>query len=166
VVGTNLPRWAACWFPHWANPGAIRRAQPCPAEAAATTAYTARELEGCWLLTGEDGRPPYRGPFFSAPVRLKLEASAKLRARGWTNPGMYHVEPLAVIPDVMAHDTILSTTYWKFAAPDSLSVHLEFRVRGDSLVGMAQGFWDVVEMSTDTVPDRVTPVRGRRVGCS
>ena len=171
--GTNLPAWAACWFPHRANPAAVVRAQPCPSDAQATTAYTAQDLNGCWLLTDADGNPPTRSPFFSAPIRLTTESSPRLRERGLEDT--YAVQTLAHIPDRQARDTILLTTYWEFSAPDSVDiirstgysgVHLSFRVRGDSLIGMGQGFWDVIEMSADTAADPVERIRGRRVRCS
>jgi hypothetical protein len=174
VAGTNLPRWAACWFPHRADPGAVRRAQPCPPEAAATTIYTPRDLEGCWLLTGENGKPPYESAFFSAPIRLAIGNSARLRAWAGRDQEIYPVQPLAHIPDSVALDTALMTSYWSFAAPDSVSIirttgftglNMSFRVRGDSLVGMGRGFTDVIEMSMDTTPDPVTLIRGRRVPC-
>lgn len=174
VAGTNLPRWAACWFPHRANPAAVRRAQPCPAAAAATTVYTPRDVQGCWLLTGGEGRPPYELRIFSGPLRLEVEVSPRLRDWKWADAGKYHVQPLAHIPDSMVVDTAGFATYWEFAPPDSVSIihttglagmHLSFRVRGDSLVGMGAGFGDVIQMSMDTMPDPVTFIRGQRVAC-
>lgn len=174
VAGTNLPRWAACWFPHRANPAAVRRAQPCPAEAAATTVYTARDIQGCWLVTGADGAPPYDSPFFSGPLRLTDARSAELRRQVGEEREVYDVQPLASIPDSMAFDTAMMVTYWRFAAPDSLEIirsagfmglHLSFRVRGDSLVGMGRGFQDEIKMSTDTTTDPVPSFWGRRVAC-
>lgn len=173
-AGTNLPRWAACWFPHLADPGAVQRAQPCPAESVATTVFTQGDVQGCWLLTGEDGKPPYDSPIFSAPLRLDVEVSPKLRAWNQERAGSYAVRPLAHIPDSMSVDTAGLATYWEFAPPDSLAIirtmglagiQMSFRVRGDSLVGMGQGFRDVIEMSIDTTPDPVTSIRGRRVAC-
>lgn len=174
VVGTNLPRWAACWFPHRANPAAVRRPQPCPAEAAATTVYTAHDVQGCWLLTGDEGKPPYDLRIFSGLVRLEVEPSAKLRAGGSADAGKYEVQPVVPIPDSMANDTIGFVTYWEFVPPDSVSIiqsmdlagtHMSFRVRGDSLIGMEAGFGDLIQTSIDTTPDPVTAVRGRRVAC-
>jgi len=174
MAGSNLPRWAACWFPHLANPGAARRAQPCPPNAAAITIYTPRDVEGCWLLTGEEGKPPYKQAFFSAPIRLAMENAARLPAWARRDRTVYPVQPLAHIPDSMAIDTALVTSYWSFAAPDSVSIvrstgftglDMSFRVRGDSLVGMGRGFTDVIKMSMDTAPDPVTLIRGRRVPC-
>jgi hypothetical protein len=174
VAGTNLPRWAACWFPHRANAGAVRRAQPCPAESVATTVYTPRDVQGCWLLMGEDGKPPYDSPSLSGPLRLDVEISPRLRAWNGEQAGSYDVRLPAHVPDSLSIDTVGFVTYWEFAPPDSLSIirtmglagiQMSFRVRGDSLIGMGRGFWDVIEMSMDTTPDPVTSIRGRRVAC-
>lgn len=172
LSGTNLSPWEACMFPHRANPAAVRRAQPCPPGAAATTVYTEKDLEGCWLITRDDGSPPVRSSYFTAPVRMRAQSSERLRERGVYDG--YVVEPLAHIPDSLAMDTSLMTTFWRFSGPDSVSIirtsgffgaHLSFRIRVDSLVGILQDFTDVVEMSVDTTTDSVPHLRAQRVRC-
>lgn len=172
-VGTNLPPWAACWFPHRANPAAVARAQPCPPESRATRAYTARELAGCWRITREDHRTPVDTPFFAGPVRLLTRVSDDQRKLGFDDPGSYGVVPLSPIPS----DTLpwpLSAVMWSFSPPDSLSIKrasryagsvYTFRVRGDSMVGIAQHWTDVVQRTFDTIPDPVERLHGRRVPC-
>jgi hypothetical protein len=165
--GDVLPEWAACWFPHLS----LYVPATCPAETAATGSYTAQELAGCWMIEQRDGRP-LRDRFFSAPAHLTRRTSLKMRQMGSDGRGIHELRTLAPYPDSMAIDTAFSVSVWRFAAPDSLTLErsfgysgtsYHFRVRGDSMVGIALFHDDVIEPRLE--PDPVQPVRGRRVPC-
>ncbi|HSU15230.1 hypothetical protein [Longimicrobium sp.] len=169
-AGTNLPRWAACWFPQRANRYAVMDAQPCPPETRATRAYTVDDVVGCWTITGEIPTA-FDSAFFAAPVRLLRGRTPRLRAMGFGTPGDHGVEPLA--PDADSLEPGLRTA-WDVAPPDLLWISrtdgyggltYTFRVRGDSLIGMAQFFGDVIFYSIGTGLDAAPRIHGHRVPC-
>ena len=174
IVGTNLPPWAACYFPHLANPYARRRAGLCPPGVQARRVYEPDDLVGCWkILRANSDTIGLAG--FAGPVRLMRGASAKLRERGWSGNGLRGVQYMAPIPDAGAMDTAMTVAFWDFAPPDSLTIgtstgfggaNMTFRVRGDSLVGMLQFGGDVIREGVDTTSDPVERLAGHRVSCS
>lgn len=174
IVGTNLPPWAACYFPHRANPYARRRAGACPPEVRATRVYEPDDLVGCWkILRANSDTIGLAG--FAGPVRLMRGPSAKLRERGWSGNGLRGVQYMAAIPPARAMDTAMTVAFWNFAPPDSLTVgtstgfagaNMSFRVRGDSLVGMLQFGGDFIQTSVDTTSDPAERLAGYRVPCN
>jgi hypothetical protein len=166
----SLPPWAACWFPHEAYSGALRRAQPCPPETRATRTYTRGELAGCWVIRSAEGRPfdgvePYDGP-----VRLRLHPTAAMRREGFgQNDGAVVAAGRSPAPD--QHGRL---DFWLFAPPDSVQMYaaalfsgtrFDFRVRGDSMVGMVRGFYDAIHWRQDTASIAVGRVTAHRIGC-
>lgn len=176
VLGTphraeqNLPPWAACWFPHEAWSGALRRAQPCPPETRATRTYTRGELAGCWVIRSADGRA-FDGPEpYDGPVRLRLGVTGAMRQERFGS------DEEAVVPAGRRHirDQHGMLYSWRFAPPDSVQMYaaaflygtrLDFRVRGDSMVGMVRGYGDMVVQSFDTTSIAVDRVTAHRIRC-
>jgi hypothetical protein len=172
-VGTQLPPWAACLFPQNANPQAIVRAQPCPAEAEAQGVYDADSLLGCWRVAGENGRESLNPRFPGRPVRLLPHLSPH-EVRTGTSRGGRAVEAVGPRPAEGTIDAARRTT-WYFTLPDSVRIihaaghvgaALTFRARGDTLVGMMQGFSDLASSTRDTTTDRVDRIRAVRVPCA
>jgi hypothetical protein len=170
IIGTNLPRWAACLFPQNANPGAVRRAQPCPAEPHFTRAYKLSEVAGCWTIDKDDA--PDGGSDWITRAAIELTRHPF--------PGSYSKGELAVrlAPSTSSRedrDGRYLGLRWHFSPPDSISIYrtdglvvfeASFRVRGDKLVGMERHFTDVVRHSTDTLPDNIPRLSGIRVPCT
>ena len=174
VVGTNLPPWAACYFPHQANPYARRRAYPCSPDAQATRVYRVSELAGCWRIRESDGGDVDLVGF-TGPLRLMRVPSAKMQKWRWADDGLRGIEYTASIPKARATDTAFTIAYWLFDPPDLLEIGvttgltgagMAFRVRGDSLVGMLRFGGDVIMDSVDTTSDPVERLAGNRVPCT
>ena len=81
---------------------------------------------------------------------------------------------LAPISPDHALDTAIMVTSWEFTRPDLLTIattdglvgySMDFRVRGDSMVGMLQAGGDVIMVRADTSSDPIERVTGRRVPC-
>lgn len=171
-VGTQLPPWAACRFPQNANPRAVARAQPCPAEPETRGVYDAESLLGCWMITGENGRESLDPRFYGRPVRL-LPHLLESEVRTGASRGGRAVEPVGPPPAAGSMEAAMRTA-WYFAPPDSVRIlhavghvgaALTFRARGDTLVGMMQGFSDFAGSTRDTATDRVDRIMAVRVPC-
>lgn len=163
--GTNLPPWAACMFPHRANPDAIRRARPCPAQSGTRAVQDPGRIAGCWKIEGV-GTAPLRG-LLTFPLRLRTDSATRESGGGWRADGIS-------IPDSMRMVQSIVETTWRFSPPDSVTITsgngftgtvLSLRAWGDTMPGMARSFSDVIEMTADTTTDRVLRVRAVRIPC-
>ena len=130
------------------------------------------DVLGCWRITDAAGGSLDHG-FFAGPVRLLDHPGAKLRDLEPQSTS-FGVVPLGPVPASAVYDTALVTGSWDFAAPDTVRLGLSmmligqtltFRARGDSMVGMRQGWGDVVASTADTATDVVQRVRAVRVAC-
>jgi hypothetical protein len=164
--GTNLPPWAACMFPHRANPGAVRRARPCPAESGTHAVQDPGRIAGCcWKIESmETGR--LRG-MLAFPLRLRTDSAAG------SGDGRRRAHGIDIPDSMRMHEAHFETMWW-FSPPDSVTIAsgngftgtvLSFRARGDTMPGMARGFSDVIEMTADTTTDRVLRVQAVRIPC-
>ena len=146
--------------------GSCRELAPAagPLEAAAVAA--------CYRLADAADRPLGPSAFWSAPLRLSPKRALLDGDGGYrSEPGVYTVEPTAVIPPEQAIDTGLFRATWRILPPDTVlvlrgtgfaGVALELRPSGADLVGTHSPYSDVID--PDGRPP-AGPVHGQRVPC-
>ena len=145
---------------------------------------SAATVAGCYALVRQDGQARPLG--FELPDTLYLSASAHLNPDGRPHPRLplvlevvarrpnagrdsLRLDATHVVPWPPAWQGYYAMTVWRFQAPDSVQLILhanmstswdvQLRVQGDSLIGIAEEYSDVIEGHP-----RI-PVAARRAAC-